>query len=78
MLHFLVEHLPGELARLFQHDAAVFGISVIAEIGALVDKALAMRIDHDRERIRVFLKLIADGEVAEFRRIHFPLYGMAT
>src|ERR1700686_3709408 len=38
VLHLLIEDLPGELARLFQHDAAILGISVIAEIGALVDE----------------------------------------
>ncbi len=33
--------LPGDLARLRQHGLAVFGVGVVAEIGALVDEALA-------------------------------------
>ena len=41
MLHLLVEDLPGELARLLQHHAAVFRVGVVAEVGALVDEALA-------------------------------------
>src|SRR6516225_7039717 len=78
MLHFLIEDLPGELSRLFQHHATVFRIGVIAEVSPFVDEALTVRIDHDRERIGVFLKLVADREVAEFRRVHFPLHGMAA
>jgi hypothetical protein len=45
MLHFLIENLPRELTGLFQHDAAIFGISIIAEIRALVDEALALGVD---------------------------------
>ena len=41
MLHLLVENLPGELARLLENDAAIFGVGVVAEIRALVDEALA-------------------------------------
>src|SRR3984893_8910623 len=78
VLHLLIEDLPGELARLFQHDAAILGISVIAEIGALVDEALAGGIDQDAERIGMLLELIADREIAEFRRVHFPLHGVTA
>src|SRR5580704_15319041 len=78
VLHLLVKDLPGELARLLQHHAAILGISVIAEIGALVDEALAGGVDQDAERIGVFLELIADGEIAELRRVHFPLHGMTA
>ena len=78
VLHLLVEDLPGELPGLLQHHAAVFGIGVVAEIGALVDEALAVGIDQNRERIGVLLELIADREIAEFGRIHLPLHGMAA
>ena len=43
VLHLLVEDLPGELAGLLQDHAAVLGIGVVAEVGALVDEALAGR-----------------------------------
>src|SRR4029079_6507164 len=62
VLHLLVEDLPGELPGLLEDDAAVFRIGVIAEIGTLVEEALAGGIDHDRERIGVLLELVADGE----------------
>ena len=78
MLHFLIENLPGELAGLLQHHAAVFGVGIVAEISALVDEALPGRVDQDAERIRVLLKLIADRKIAEFRRIHLPLHGMTA
>ena len=78
MLHFLIENLPGKLARLLQHHAAVFGVSVVAEIRAFVDEAPAGCIDQDAERIRVLLELIADRKIAEFRCIHLPLHGMTT
>ncbi len=68
----LVENLPGELARLLEDDAAVFGVGVVAEVGALVDEAPAVRIDHDAERIGVLLEAVADREVAEFRRVEVP------
>src|SRR5262249_13974465 len=52
--------------------AAVFGVGVIAEIGALVDETLAARIDHDAELIGVLLELVPDREIAELRRIAIP------
>ena len=69
---FLIEDLPGELVRLLQHFAAVFGIGVIAEVGALVDEALAIGIDDDAERIAVLLEIVADFEVTIGRRIEIP------
>ena len=62
----LVEDLPGELMRLVEDFAAVFGIGVIAKIGSFVAEPHAVRIDHDRERIAVLLEIVADREVAEF------------
>src|SRR5262249_38857090 len=78
MLHLLVEDLPGELAGLLQHHAAVFGVGVIAEVGAFVDEALAGGVDENGERVGVFLKLVADREVAELGRVHLPLHGVAA
>ncbi len=43
--------LPGDLARLPQHGLAVFRVGVVAEVGAFVDEALALAVDHDPERI---------------------------
>ena len=39
----LVEHLPGELPGLFEDDAPVLGVGVVAELGALVDEAAPWR-----------------------------------
>src|SRR5262249_50217212 len=78
MLHLSVEDLPGELSRLLQHHAAIFGVGVVAEVGAFVDEALAGGVDENGERVRVLLKLIADGEVTELGRVHLPLHGVAT
>src|SRR5262249_38120725 len=36
-----VEELEGDRARLLEHLGAVAGVSVVAEVGALVDEALA-------------------------------------
>src|SRR5271166_4196571 len=78
VLHLLIEDLPSELAGLLQNHAAVFGISVIAEISAFIDEALAVGIDENGERIGMFLELVADGKVAEFGRVHLPLHRMAA
>src|SRR3989442_9249349 len=78
MLHLLVEDLPGELAGLLQHHAAVFGVGVVAEVGAFVDEALAGGVDENGERVGGFLKLVADREVAELGGIHLPLHGWAA
>src|SRR6185295_9146147 len=72
VLHFLVEDLPGELTRLLQDDAAILRIGVVAEVGALIDEALAGRVDHDGKRVGMLLELVADREVAEFRGVHLP------
>ena len=56
VLDLLVEDLPGELARLLEDHAAVLGVGVVAEVGALVDEALAVGVDHDAERIGVLLE----------------------
>src|SRR5262249_7477129 len=78
MLHLLVEDLPGELAGLLQHHAAVFGVGVVAEVGAFVDEPLTGGVDENGERVGVLLKLVADREVAELGGIHLPLHGVAA
>ena len=78
MLHLLIEDLPCELSGLLQHDAPVFGIRIVAEVGPFVDEALAGGIDENSERVGVFLKLVADREVTELRRVHLPLHRVAA
>ena len=75
---FLVEDLPGELIGLVQDYAAVFRVGVIAEIGAFVDEAATSGIDHDARGIGVFLEVVADAEIAEFRRIIVPADRVAS
>ena len=73
-----VEDLPRDLSGLLQDLAAVFRIRVVAEVGALVDEALAARVHHDAERVGVLLKTVADGEIAELRRVRVPADRVAT
>ena len=61
----LVEDLPGEIARLLQHHAAVFGIGVVAEIGALIEEPLAVGVDQHAPGIAVLLEGVADRQVAD-------------
>src|SRR3546814_5217588 len=78
MHDLLVEDLPGELPRLVEDFPTVFGIGVVAEVGAFVDEALAVCVDDDPERIAVLLEVVADGQVAEMRRVAFPADRMAS
>ena len=73
-----IEHLPGELVGLVQDFPAVFRIGVVPEIRAFVDEALAVGVDHDAPGIGMLLKIVADGEIPEFRRIVVPAHRMAT
>ena len=57
-----VEDLRRDALRLAQHLGAVLGVGVVAEVGALVDEALAVGVDHDRDRIG--LARVAVGELA--------------
>src|SRR5207237_1059148 len=68
----------GELLRLRQHGSSVFGIGVVPEVRALVDEALSGRVDHDPERIAVFLEPIAYAQVAELGRVAIPRHGVTT
>ena len=73
-----VEDLPGELVRLLEDHAAVLGVGVVAEVGALVDEALARGVDHDAERVGVLLEGVADRKVAELGGVVVPADGVAA
>ena len=70
--HLRIEHLPRHLTGLLQHPPAVGGVGVVAKVRALVNKALACRVDNDREGVAVLLEAVAHGEVAEIRCIPVP------
>ena len=65
-------------ARLVQDLAAVLGVGVVAEVGALVEEALAVGVEQDAERVGVLLEAVADGQVAELRRVALPLHRVAA
>src|SRR4029079_13258515 len=68
----LVEDLPGELPWLHENDATVLRIGVISKIRAFVDEALTIGVDHYAPWIRMLLEIVADREIAEFRRVAIP------
>src|SRR5262249_21625175 len=68
----------GELAGLLQHHATVFGVGVIAEVGAFVDEALAGGVDEYREGVGAVLKLVADRAVAKLGRVPLRLHGVGA
>ena len=70
--------MPRGSARLLQHDAAIFRVGVVAEVRALIEKALALRIDHDAELVAVAFVAHAGVEIAKIRRIAVPGHGMAA
>src|SRR5215813_3857222 len=72
----LVEDLPREHAGLVEDLAAVFSIGIAVEIGALVEKPLALGVDDDAERVIVLLEAVADIEIAKGRRVQIPRGGM--
>ena len=74
----VVEDLPGELAGLPKDNSAVFRVGVIADVGALVDKALAARVQHDTERVAVLLEVVAHCEIAERGGVALPTHGMTA
>ena len=78
MGHFCVEHLPCELPRLLQHRAAVLRVGVVAEVRALIDEALPVRVHHDAEGIAVLLEAVAHREVPELRGVPIPPHGVAS
>src|SRR5438105_9075754 len=78
MRHFRVEYLPRELMRLRQDFPTVFCVRVVAKVAAFVDETLPQGVDHDAERIAVFLEAVADDQIAEFRRVAVPPHCVAT
>src|SRR5262249_14736428 len=70
--HLLVEHLPCELPGLREHHTAIFRVGVVTKIRSLIDEALTVCIQHDAERVRVLLEAVADGKIAELRRVSVP------
>ncbi len=73
-----IEDLPSALARLIQHFATVTGVGVVAEVLALIHKPPASTVDQNAERIRVFLEVVANVQVPEFRGVHVPAHSVAT
>src|SRR4029453_1276033 len=58
--------------------AAVLHVRVVAEVGALVDEALAAQVDDEPERVGVLLEIVADLAVAVPGRVEVPLHGVAA
>ena len=55
MLDLVIENLHGHAEGLLQNFSPVLGIRIVAEVGSLIDKALALGIDDEPKGIRVFL-----------------------
>ena len=73
-----VEDLRRDALRLAQHLGAVLGVGVVAEVGALVDEALAVRVDHDRDGIGLARVAVGELAVARRRRARVPLDRVAA
>src|SRR5215475_5642511 len=78
MLDLVIKNLHGHAEGLLQNFSSVLGICIVAEVGSLVDKAFALSINDEPERIRMFLIELGDGTVARGRRIQIPRHGMAA
>ena len=76
--YLLVENLPGKLPRLGENDATILRVGIVSEIGAFIYEAFAIGIDHDAERVAVFLEIIANRQIAESRRITLPSDSVAA
>ena len=57
---------------------AVLGIGIVAEVGTLVDEALALGVHHDAEGVAVLLKGVAHRQVAEVGGVALPADGVAA
>src|SRR5882762_162171 len=77
-LDLRIEYLPRKLPRLVQDHAAVLGVGVVAEVGALVDEALALGVDVDAPGVGMLLELVTYREIAEFGGVSFPGDGVAS
>ena len=80
--HLGVEHLPGEMARLFQHGAAKLRVGVVAKVDALVDEPFAARIQHHPEKVADLAVILAlamrQVEVAEIGHVQVHRRGVAA
>ena len=77
VFHLFVENLEGQALGLGHQGASVGDIGVVAEIGALVQEALAVDIDDEAEGVGMFLEQLGYGAVAEGGGIHVPGHGVA-
>ena len=77
-----VEDLPGQVLRLFHDGAAELGVGVVAEVLALVDEALPVRVHHDAQEVADLAVVLAlemrQIEVAEVRRVEVHRRGVAA
>ena len=48
-----IENLPRITSGLGEDDPSILGISVVSKVGALIDKALAIRVHYQAEGIAV-------------------------
>ena len=65
VLDLVVENLEGDALGLLEDFAAVGDVGVVAEVGALVDEAVAVDIDDEAERVGVLLEELGDDAVAK-------------
>src|SRR5687768_15140268 len=72
----LIEDLEGGPARLLDDGAAVLDVGVVAEVGALVDEAVATGVHDDAERIAVLLEVVAHLPIAVPGGVVVPLHGV--
>ena len=63
---------------LLKDDAAIFGVSIIADVGAFIEEALAVGVDHDGKRIVVALVVVHGFEGAKIVGVALPSDRVAT
>ena len=68
----LVEELEGGALGLGEDGAAVLGVGVVADVGALVDEALAVDIDDQSVGIGVLLVEVGDDSIAGWWGVEVP------
>ena len=70
------------MARLLEHGAAILGVGIVAEIHALIDEALAMRVQHHAEEIAYLAIVLAlhrrQVEVAVLLHVQVHRRGVAA
>ena len=82
MIDLGVEDLPRQMVRLLQHGPAELGVGVVAEVLALVDEPLALRVDHHAQEVADLAIVLAlemrQVEVAVVRRVQVHGRGVAA